>query len=211
MRPSLIIDLDGTLLQTNTFRDYLSFCGKSALHVFRFDLVFFISFWVLMRKVRLVSHSAMKRRLMQRTYRFMLQKGRLDAFVEAELLLVNPRVKEEVERHRNRGHLLVLATAAPAFYAKPIADNMRLDATLATLLASDVVIGEWHENVGTMKAATLQNFLHQHHTDIDAIITDHSDDLPILKLHPAGPNWMVSPSPQTEALLKKENITYSSL
>lgn len=211
MHPSLVIDLDGTLLQTNTFRDYLSFCGKSALHLLRFDLVFYISFWVLMRKIRAVSHSAMKRRLMQRTYRFMLGKGRLDAFVEAELLLVNTQVKEELERHRNRGHLLVLATAAPAFYAKPIADNLRLDATLATLLPSDVVIGEWHENVGEMKAATLQSFLHQHHTDIDAIITDHADDLPILKLHPEGPNWLVTPSPQTEAILKKENITYTIL
>ena len=60
MRKALAIDLDGTLLSTNTFRDYLSYCGSAALHNFQFDICFSILWWVVLRKLRFVSHSRMK-------------------------------------------------------------------------------------------------------------------------------------------------------
>lgn len=211
LRPALIIDLDGTLLQTNTFRDYLIFCGRCALHFFRWDISFLIFFWVMFRKLRLITHSTMKRHLMQRTVLFMQRKSRMDDFVEEELLLVNQRVKAEVERFRNRGHLLVLATAAPSFYAKAIADDLRLDACLATLLPSEVVIGEWHENVGETKVQSLQHFLQQHEAHIAAIITDHQDDIPLLRFHSAGPNLLVSPSSDFLRMAEKENICFETI
>ena len=211
MRPSLIIDLDGTLLHTNTFRDYLLFCGRSAVHAFRWDISVRILFWVMLRKLRIVSHAIMKRHLMQSTINFMLGKNRMDDFVEEELLQTDERVRKEMEHYRNKGHLLILATAAPAFYAKAIADDLRLDACLATLLPSEVVIGHWQENVGEEKVRVLQNFLKQHDLYIDAVITDHSDDLPLLRLHPEGPNLLVRPTPKTENLIRKEQIVFQTI
>ena len=208
MRPALVIDLDGTLLQTNTFRDYLRFCGRCAVPAFRWDLALSIALWVTLRKVRLITHSTMKRHLMQRTARFMQQKGRLDDFAEEELLRGNPHVQAVMERYRNRGYLLVLATAAPALYAKALADDYRLDACLGTPLPSEVVIGEWHENVGEEKAQTLQRFLQQHDAHMEALITDHHDDLPLLRLNAQGTNYLAQPSEQTVALLRKEEIEY---
>lgn len=211
MRSALVIDLDGTLLHTNTFRDYLSYCGRCSLHAFRWDLSLSIAFWVGLRKLRIVSHATMKRHLMQRTVLFMQRKSRLDDFVEEELLLVNPQVKAEVERYRNRGHLLVLATAAPSFYAKAIADDFRLDACVGTLLPSEVMNGDWQENKGEEKVHTLLHFLQQHGASLDTVITDHHDDLPLLSVNAQGSNLLVNPTALTESLLNKENIPYSKL
>ena len=211
MRPSLVIDLDGTLLQTNTFRDYLAFCGRCAAHAFRIDLMLSVAFWVTIRKLRIISHSTMKRHLMQRTSLFMQHKSRMDDFVEEELLLTNPRVKTLVEKYRNRGHLLVLASAAPEFYAKDLADNFRLDTCLATPLPSEVVIGNWHENVGEEKLHNLQRFLRQYDASVDAIITDHEDDLPLLKAFSQATIYLANPTTQTEAVLNKEQIAYQKL
>lgn len=211
MRSALVIDLDGTLLHTNTFRDYLSFCGRCAMHAFRLDLALIIAFWIALRKLRIISHATMKRHLMQRTVLFMQRKSRMDDFVEEELLLVNPQVKAELERYRNRGHLLILATAAPAFYAKAIADDFRLDACLGSLLPSEVVIGDWKENKGEEKVRVLSHFLQQHDATLDAVITDHHDDLPLLRKNSQGTNLLVGPTSQTEALIKKENIPFRKL
>lgn len=206
MRSAFVIDLDGTLLQTNTFRDYLSFCGRCAMLRFRWDLALCIVWWVMLRKLRVVSHSTMKRHLMQRTVLFMQRGGRMDDFVEEELLLVNPRAKAELERYRNRGYLLVMATAAPSFYAKALADDFSLDACLATPLPSEVVIGEWHENVGQEKASTVQRFLGQHNAKLDTVLTDHYDDIPLFCLNASGTNLLVNPSTATLKALHEQQI-----
>ena len=108
MRKALAIDLDGTLLSTNTFRDYLSYCGSAAFHNFKFGICLRIFWWVMLRKLRLVSHSRMKEVLLDSTAAFMTQKSRLDHFVEKEMTYLNTRVQRIMEPYRNRGHLLVL-------------------------------------------------------------------------------------------------------
>ena len=203
MRKALAIDLDGTLLSTNTFRDYLSYCGSAALHNFQFDICFSILWWVVLRKLRLVSHSRMKQALLDRTAAFMTQKSRLDHFVEKEMTYLNVPVQRLMEPYRNRGHLLVLATAAPAFYAHAIAEFLNMDLCCGTLLPSEVVIGEWKENVGQHKVEALQRLLQVHKAELDVVITDHSDDLPLLNSNTSGRNIVVGASPASIAAIEK--------
>ena len=203
MRKALAIDLDGTLLSTNTFRDYLSYCGSAALHNFQFDICFSILWWVVLRKLRLVSHSRMKQALLDRTAAFMTQKSRLDHFVEKEMTYLNVPVQRLMEPYRNRGHLLVLATAAPAFYAHAIAEFLNMDLCCGTLLPSEVVIGEWKENVGQHKVEALQRLLQVHKAELDVVITDHSDDLPLLNSNTTGRNIVVGASPASIAAIEK--------
>ncbi|MBR5068561.1 MAG: haloacid dehalogenase-like hydrolase [Bacteroidales bacterium] len=203
MRKALAIDLDGTLLNTNTFRDYLSYCGSAALHNFQFGICFNILWWVLLRKARLVSHSRMKEVLLNRTAAFMTQKSRLDHFVEKEMTYLNTRVQQIMEPYRNRGHLLVLATAAPAFYAHPIAEFLNMDLCCGTLLPSEVVIGQWKECVGQNKVEALQRLLLVHKAELDVVITDHSDDLPLLNYNSTGRNIVVGADPKNLADIKK--------
>lgn len=203
MRKALAIDLDGTLLSTNTFRDYLSYCGSAALHNFQFGICFSILWWVTLRKLRFVSHSRMKQALLDRTAAFMTQKSRLDHFVEKEMTYLNVQVQQIMEPYRNRGHLLVLATAAPAFYAHPIAEFLNLDLCCGTLLPSEVVIGQWQENVGQQKVDALKRLLQVHKAELDVVITDHSDDLPLLNFNTTGRNIVVGANPRALAAIQK--------
>ena len=203
MRKALAIDLDGTLLNTNTFRDYLSYCGSAALHNFQFGICFSILWWVALRKLRFVSHSRMKQVLLDRTAAFMTQKSRLDHFVEKEMTYLNVQVQQIMEPYRNRGHLLVLATAAPAFYAHPIAEFLNLDLCCGTLLPSEVVIGQWQENVGQQKVEALKRLLQVHKAELDVVITDHSDDLPLLNFNTTGRNIVVGANPKALAVIQK--------
>lgn len=203
MRKALAIDLDGTLLSTNTFRDYLSYCGSAALHNFQFGICFSILWWVTLRKLRFVSHSRMKQALLDRTAAFMTQKSRLDHFVEKEMTYLNVQVQQIMEPYRNRGHLLVLATAAPAFYAHPIAEFLNLDLCCGTLLPSEVVIGQWQENVGQQKVDALKRLLQVHKAELDVVITDHSDDLPLLNFNTTGRNIVVGANPRALASIQK--------
>lgn len=203
MRKALAIDLDGTLLSTNTFRDYLSYCGSAALHNFQFGICFSILWWVVLRKLRFVSHSRMKQVLLDRTAAFMTQKSRLDHFVEKEMTYLNVQVQQIMEPYRNRGHLLVLATAAPAFYAHPISEFLNLDLCCGTLLPSEVVIGQWQENVGQQKVEALKRLLQVHKAELDVVITDHSDDLPLLNFNTIGRNIVVGATPKALAAIQK--------
>lgn len=204
MRKALAIDLDGTLLSTNTFRDYLLYCGNVALHSFQLGIAFSILWWVMLRKLRLVSHSRMKYALLRRTAIFMNRNGRLDQFVEQELTRVNTLARNLMEPYRNRGYLLVLCTAAPSLYAHPIAENLGLDLCCATLLPSEVVIGQWQECVGTQKVEALRRLLLVHKAELDVVITDHHDDLPLLNYNAEGRNILVNASAQTRMKLDRE-------
>ena len=203
MRKALAIDLDGTLLSTNTFRDYLSYWGSAARHNFQIDICFSILWWVMLRTLRFVSHRRMKQALLDRTAAFMTQKSRLDHFVEKEMTYLNVPVQQLMEPYRNRGHLLVLATAAPAFYAHAIAEFLNMDLCCGTLLPSEVVIGEWKENVGQHKVEALQRLLQVHKAELDVVITDHSDDLPLLNSNTSGRNIVVGASPASLAAIEK--------
>lgn len=203
MRKALAIDLDGTLLSTNTFRDYLSYCGSAALHHFRFGICLSILWWVILRKLRLISHSRMKEVLLDRTAAFMTQQGRLDNFVEKEMTYLDTRVQQIMEPYRNRGYLLILSTAAPAFYAHSIAEFLHIDLCCGTPLPSEVVIGKWQECVGEHKVVALTRLLQVHKAELDVVITDHSDDLPLLNYNTSGRNIVVGASPKALAAIQK--------
>ena len=203
MRKAVAIDLDGTLVKTNTFRDYLSYCGNVALRSFKFGICWSILWWVTLRKLRLVSHSRMKYVLLRRTASFINRKGRLDQFIELELTYVNRRVLQLAEPYRSRGYLLILTTAAPGIYAHPIAEDLSIDLCCATPLPSEVVIGRWQENVGQNKVDALSRMLQVHKAELEVVITDHFDDLPLLNYNAEGRNILVNPTDKTLAALKK--------
>ena len=89
MRKALAIDLDGTLLSTNTFRDYLSYCGSAALHNFQFDICFSILWWVVLRKLRFVSHSRMKQALLDGDMDYLRGEAIAQTEAGADILDVN--------------------------------------------------------------------------------------------------------------------------
>ena len=58
LKKAVIIDLDGTLIYKNTFKEFLKFIGIEAIKVFRLDIALGIFLFVLFRKMRFISHKS---------------------------------------------------------------------------------------------------------------------------------------------------------
>jgi len=97
----------------------------------------------------------------------------------------------------------VLVTAAPAFYAHSIAEFLNMDLCCGTLLPSEVVMGQWKECVGENKVEALKRMLQVHKAELDVVITDHNDDLPLLNYNTMGRNVVISADAKVLAAIEK--------
>lgn len=198
MKRAVVVDLDGTLLRVNTFREYLLFAMKRLLCQMRLFETSRLIWAVTARKMRLMTHSEMKRRALSSSARY-LDRRDVEALVDKLLMTINQDVARLVEQYRAEGCMLLLATAAPALYAGRIADLLDFDCCVAT---PDVISGkEWHENVGEAKLAAVEECLREKNVSLAVVITDHYDDFPLVNRND-GLNILVNPSSKTLALLE---------
>lgn len=201
-RRAVAVDLDGTLLATNTFVEYVLFSFRESLKNFRADLAAGIIGLVLLRRFRAISHSTMKRRLLCLLDTFMNEK-RISRFVTGLLGHAAEDVVALCERYHGQGCYLLLATAAPRCYAAEVASRMGLDGCCAT--ASPVANDNWRENVGEHKRDTVLRYLDEMNLSLSAVITDHHDDIPLMAANP-GENILVNPSMKTVTFVKGNGI-----
>ncbi len=202
----VVVDLDNTLLSTNTFKDYVTFATKEALRRFRIDVVIGVLWFVTLRKIRVISHSTMKHRLM-RLLDVVMDDYSLALFVDELMENLNGDVVSLCEEYRNRGYRLLLATAAPECYAHIIALRMRFDGCCSTIMPAK---GEWHENVREKKCEAVLTWMNNAEVGMDVVITDHYDDVPLLKAN-RGKNILVNPTIKTLDELKKHGIEFDLL
>jgi HAD superfamily hydrolase (TIGR01490 family) len=100
---------------------------------------------------------------------------------------VSPSVKERVEKHRERGDLLVVLTASAFFFAEPLCAELSIDALVGTQvgfaegLCTGLVDGTILD--GEAKLAAAIRYANAHRVPIDqcAFYTDHVADLPLLE------------------------------
>lgn len=197
MKPVAAIDLDGTLLDTNTFVDYTRFSIKESIKSLRPDIAITIAWHVALRKLRFTPHRAMKHGILRATNQFM-NKQRLS---KLSLLLIakqNTKVITEIEQLRSQGYYLCLATAAPQAYAQLVASHFNLDYCIATPRPGD----NWEEYFGQVKLDNLMQHLNQNKLSLQVVITDHHDDLPLLQAC-QGRKIIVNPSQKTQSRLTK--------
>lgn len=186
MKKAIILDLDGTLVNTNTFTLFTLSLMRNLPTALPVAAI------ALKRKLRMLSHAEAKQRILavatSRTGRRFV--GR---FVER---LVERHLRDSVYslamEERQKGSLVILATAAPALYAEDIARYTGLDGCIATPLGGP-------ENMGAEKARRVEEWLHENGARLEAVLTDHSDDLPLMRLASAAkaPIWLVRPSGNT--------------
>lgn len=188
MKKAIIIDLDGTLLRTNTFSDYILYSCCQSLRSFRLDLVFLLLLFSLLRKLRIISHARMKYLILRHTTTFMQQHNRINSFVAKELTYENPTVITHLHNYASQSHLTVLATAAPSLYAELIASHYHFDHCLATPPAT-IPYSQWRENKRQEKLHNVQKTLTSANAEISVVITDHSDDQPLLDANREGRNY----------------------
>lgn len=185
-RKVTVVDLDGTLVQGNTLHLYL----RAALRClwWRRPLVALrVAALMAARAVRLIPHSTMK-------YGAARAVGAHPAVIARlkQTAHLNPQVLKLIEERKAMGDTVLLATAAFTFYARELWDG--------DLVGSDLAAGPEDECRGEHKAAAVTDYLRQHRATLSCVITDHHDDLPLLRLNPAGPNYLINPSKKTAHL-----------
>ena len=207
MQKTAVIDLDGTLLTINTFKSYILFVNKLACRKARLDIAVILAFWVGLRKCRLITHEKMKLHILKYSAHFMNRK-RLNDFVDSILPFRNGKVYECALAYRKQGFFLCLSTAAPVSYASLIAERLSFDSVCATPMPSQVK--DWRENVREIKRKNTLKQLGEHHLVLEILMTDHYDDIPLLK-EEKSKNIVVSPTACTLEKLEKENIHFELL
>lgn len=204
-RQAIIVDLDGTLISTNSFKQYIVFAYQEAIKACRFDIAINLMINVASRKLRIKSHSEMKRRILLSTNDFMSQKSRIERLVEKLISKSNPHVVAMIQQCKAEGLFACLATAAPISYAQSIANQFGIDDCCATSIDINV---DWVENVGNIKFKSVEDCCNSHNASPAIVITDHHDDLPLL-LFNKGENILIAPSHKTIEILTNHNIKFS--
>ncbi|MEM7441328.1 MAG: HAD family hydrolase [Pseudomonadota bacterium] len=176
-------DLDGTLVLDNSFHVFLSSAWSLASSSIRFTLVVRLVPRVLGRAGG--GHPAMKRRVLDWFWRQdpHLREAIVDRTVNRLRHTLSHPVVTLLETAGRNGARIVLATAAPDIYAERVKSLIGAEDCLATPGRPSA---GWVELLGEAKANACRRWLKDHCLS-DAkcqitVITDHPDDLPLLRL-----------------------------
>lgn len=161
-----ICDLDGTLLTTNSFTQFVKWILLK--NIVCAVPVATIS---LMRKLRFISHAKAKRLIISVAANNIL-KSHIDSWVDFMIFkYTNREVRNILHDQSMKGDLLLLATAAPRIYASVFGKRFGFDYTLATPDAGP-------ENCCEEKAHRVKEWCLANNVRPVLFLTDHPDDLP---------------------------------
>lgn len=197
LRKVLLVDLDGTLLSTNTFHKYIFFIAK---YYFKKNLfkTFVILFFVSARLARVISHSKLKYNLLKLSQD--LPEEIVVSFGKSLMKYKNQSVSQIIVNYEG---LKVLASAAPEKYTKSLGEHFNFDITLSTKNPGD---NSWIENIKENKKSSLLDYLNYQDLEkqfvLDVIVTDHHDDLPLMEIF----DKIILVNPSQETLTKTQHL-----
>lgn len=176
---AVVVDFDGTLYRGNSFEECVLMTMKSAFRRWHIACALGIACWVILRKLRLISHARLKYQLQPILEKHYDKK----AFLIHLRLHLNEELWEECREYRALGYHLCLATAACEFYIKDIAEELQFDSYCATP-RSDKTYAIWKENRGEIKRDTCLRLLAAAGAELELFITDHPDDQALIDIAP---------------------------
>lgn len=169
-----VVDLDGTLLRCNSFTEFVKFIFRR-----KPSLRFQLALIVLRRKLRLLSHSEAKQHILH-LVAGKLHGGDINSFITRLHRYLNDDVVAFVSSCPKK----LLATAAPALYARPLGDSLGFDEVVATEIGGD-------ENKGEKKLDSVRKSGVTFGPGV-AVVSDHSDDMPLFRANRDGINILVT-------------------
>ena len=112
-------------------------------------------------------------------------------------------LREKLEQHRARGHLLILSSASPEFYVAEIGSELGFDLSLGTPVETGHLFPDLENHKGAAKVERLRNLLPPSYFENGRLrgchgYTDSRADLPMLGICEAA--TVVNPSPELAAL-----------
>lgn len=182
-RSIVLVDLDGTLVEGNTWRFFAALMLRRALRSVRPWRAITPGAMMILRKLHLISHIRLKRFFMLRSRRI-LSDSDLERFAADMAKRFNPKVMEIITAKRKSGSLIVLATAAAGEYAPLIGRLAGINDTLCTPQAAKRT--PYIECRGERKADAAERFAEARKLPVTLVITDHPDDFPLFNRFPAA-------------------------
>lgn len=202
MKKAIVVDLDGTLLNTNTFIHYIKYVCKEALKrgdVFR---VGWICLLVLLRKLRLISsHEELKKWILTVTGKY-TNAERMERFAESLYKYENKKVVSLMSKYKDAGYVNVLSSAAPCVYAYVVGRQFGFEYICSTEMPFTDV---WHENVREEKKKRTLELLYNNSLILAVLITDHYDDLPLLLMEKED-NYVVNPTEKSKKVIVENHV-----
>ena len=159
----MAVDLDGTLLRGNSLHEYIR-CGlRHGSAAVRLRIAVALA----LRRLRLSSHLAMKRRVLRAIHP---DAAFADDFRRCIAAMRRPQVEALIKAHQDAGGIVLLATAATELYIPLIweGDSVSTDADCAVECRCEE------------KLRRVLGYARSHGTELKAVVTDHPDDLPLL-------------------------------
>lgn len=204
MTPAIVIDLDETLVTVNTFHHFMKFTAKIVAKRLHFIALLRIGIAATLRVLRYFPHSAMKHTVMN-IAAHNVTDVQLHNFAATITTYTNPKVAQIIEDAHRRGAQAILASAAPALYASHIASLSGCNHCIATEMPQRMKLQECR---GEQKCTQVCAFLDKNNLALEAVITDHSDDIPLIRecLNRGGKAILVSPDKETTDKLNQQGI-----
>lgn len=190
----LVVDLDGTLYTINTFHYFIKYLLLFCIKNLNLVLLVKVGITLFFRMLKLCSHARMKYDILN------LISSRTDIDYQKFVNSISSKKRDITKVNDATFDMKILATAAPSCYANIIAENEQFQFCLGTNFSASSFNKEF-ENIKDMKKNNVMAYLMSKGiTEIDTLITDHIDDLPLMKL--ANRNIIIEPN---ELFLKQLN------
>ena len=200
-RTVLVVDLDGTLFSINTFHYFLKFLFIDGIKKFKLFFLIHFSTVLFFRMLKLISHAKMKYAILK-----LISKKKPIHFEKFVDTIASK--KNKIPILDTCFDIKILATAAPMCYANVVAENELFDVCFATQLPK--IFTEDFENLREIKKENVMTYLlSKGINEIDVFITDHIDDLPLMK-H-SRQNIIVAPSSKLLEQLHQNKISFEVL
>lgn len=165
---AVVVDLDGTLLRVNSFHIYLR---EGLIHMLRHGRLLKFSVaaaWLAARVLRFTDHWRMKQRV---SSLIGTAPGLLDKVADKLRPQIRKPLLDYINRCRQRGQHVVIATAAHGEYVRLLFPELPVIAAPAGELPLH----------GDLKLRAVRGYLATHRLTPGVFLTDHPDDLPLLK------------------------------
>lgn len=193
----IVIDLDGTLIRGNTLHLLMRWLAWHYPLSAAPRLL-----WIAFRRlVGIDSHVNMKIRVLNIACGKMSDDD-LTLFMRSITSRVNRTVYAMVQKY----DYSILATAAPDFYAYKLSLMLGFDACVSSAL--DSIINEGKELRGVRKCKRVHSIAQELGLDIAAVVTDHKDDLPLLRVSGVS-RFLVDPADELRMILDAEMLPYT--
>lgn len=197
-----MVDLDGTLLRTNSFSRFVVWFAMRSIRRGRWRDFCRIASQVVSRKMRCQTHAETKRHIMELSSAS-LSEADFVAFAHTLRRWIRVKVTDLIRSHMARGGEVLMATAAPAEYAAPLAAITGIESLIAS--ERSACGGKYRECKGEEKLRRVRGFCAARGMRIAAVVTDHYDDLPLMKC--SDRVVLVSPSRKTLLRIRQENLS----